>query len=128
MRILKRVWLCFVCRTWEAANARENKCFLFEHNLYGRRSLTLATEIAFGMYLTKTLQWIWFIPYSTAMGHSFTTPPPNTHTSPLLSPQSHFSFLLHFCLPVSFFLMIPFWLMFCLFCSHCGRFSAVTGI
>lgn len=126
--IKKSLTQSFVCRTREAANVRENKCFLFKHNLYGRRSVTLATEIAFGMYLTKTQQCIWFIPYSTAMGHSFTTPPPNTHTSPLLSLRSHFSFLPHFCLPVSFFLMIPLWLMFCLFRSLCGSFSAVTGI
>lgn len=44
----------FVCRNWEAANVKENKCFLFKHNLYGRRFRALATEIAFGMYLTKT--------------------------------------------------------------------------
>ncbi len=62
-------------------------------------------------------------------------PPPlprqtRTHIT-LLSPQSRFlipSIILHFCLPASFFLTIPFGLIFCLLCSLCGRISPVTGI
>lgn len=109
---------------------RENKCFLFKHNLYAGFKLWLQ-RLRLACILPKHSSAVdlfliaqpWGIPAPL---------PRQTHTHHLFYRCSlSFSFLPSFSISVYLLLSpltIPLGLMFCLLCSLCGRISAVTGI